>query len=133
MPRQVRIVDGRPEIWLPYPSPGGWVCAEPDTTTPDGMCGTPTESEPCQHRAAGPVCEVQVNEGLVVRDGDTVLLRVHTGADARDSIALRDRLQQALGGRVSVLVVACDQVAVLRPVPASELAPAPEPPAGWGP
>lgn len=45
--KQVRFEDGRLEMFLPWPLPGGWVCAEPDDTRPDGMCGMPIESEPC--------------------------------------------------------------------------------------
>jgi hypothetical protein len=47
MSDQVRLVDGRLELWLPFPLPGGWVCGEPDDSTEDGMCGYPVESEPC--------------------------------------------------------------------------------------
>lgn len=47
MARQIRLTDGRAEMWLPFPLPGGWVCAEPDDATQDGMCGMPVEDVPC--------------------------------------------------------------------------------------
>lgn len=47
MSAQNRAVNGRLELWLPLPLPGGWVCGEPDDTRPDGVCGMPIESEPC--------------------------------------------------------------------------------------
>lgn len=45
---RVRVSDGRRERWITDPLPGGWVCAEPDPTGPDGECGRPVESEPCE-------------------------------------------------------------------------------------
>lgn len=47
MTTQTRLIDGRLELWLPLPLPGGWVCGEPDDAQPDGMCGMPIESESC--------------------------------------------------------------------------------------
>jgi hypothetical protein len=47
MPKQSRLNNGRLELWLPMPLPGGWVCGEPDDGKPDGVCGMPVESEPC--------------------------------------------------------------------------------------
>lgn len=43
----VREVDGRLEVWINDPPPGGWVCAEPINNTPEGMCGMPIEDTPC--------------------------------------------------------------------------------------
>lgn len=43
----IRVVDGRREEYIRWPLPGGWVCAEPDSSMPDGVCGMPVESEPC--------------------------------------------------------------------------------------
>jgi hypothetical protein len=43
---QTRVVDGRVELWLPLPPPGGWVCGEP-VADEMGYCGVPVESEPC--------------------------------------------------------------------------------------
>jgi len=38
------------ESWIVYMGVGGYVCAYPDPQGPDGICGMPTESEPCdQH------------------------------------------------------------------------------------
>lgn len=45
--KQIREVDCRLEMWLLINGVGGWVCAEPDDTTQDGMCGMPVESESC--------------------------------------------------------------------------------------
>lgn len=52
---QIKLIDGRAEMWMPFPLPGGWVCAEPDDNADDGMCGMPVESEPCNihHPEAG--------------------------------------------------------------------------------
>lgn len=36
-----------PETWSDAVPPGGYVCAVPDPGKPDGICGMPTESEPC--------------------------------------------------------------------------------------
>ena len=47
MTEQTRMVDGRIEAQPPRDAPGGWVCAEPDASTQDGLCGMPVESEPC--------------------------------------------------------------------------------------
>lgn len=44
---QIKKVDGRREGWLIYHGVGGWVCAEVDQATQDGLCGMPVESEPC--------------------------------------------------------------------------------------
>lgn len=47
MGSRIREVQGRLEMWLQFPLHVGWVCAEPDDSTQDGMCGMPVESEPC--------------------------------------------------------------------------------------
>lgn len=39
--------DGRRETWIVIGGVGGYVCAEPMTDLPDGICGMPVESEPC--------------------------------------------------------------------------------------
>jgi hypothetical protein len=40
--------NGRPERWLDgFGGLGGYVCAVPDPLSPDGICGMPTETEPC--------------------------------------------------------------------------------------
>ena len=39
--------NGRPAIWSAAVPPGGMVCAAPDRLQPDGICGRPVESEPC--------------------------------------------------------------------------------------
>lgn len=39
--------NGRPSVWSAACAPGGMVCAVPDATRPDGICGNPVESEPC--------------------------------------------------------------------------------------
>jgi hypothetical protein len=39
--------NGLLETWSGACAPGGWVCAWPDPNGPDGICGTPVESEPC--------------------------------------------------------------------------------------
>lgn len=44
---KVRIVDGRRETWIVVCGMPGVVCAEPDPSGPDGVCGMPVESEPC--------------------------------------------------------------------------------------
>lgn len=43
----VDVIDGRRKAWQAINEVGGWVCAEPDQARPDGMCGMPVESEPC--------------------------------------------------------------------------------------
>jgi len=44
----VSIESGRnPERWVIYMGVGGYVCAVPDATGPDGICGMPVETEPC--------------------------------------------------------------------------------------
>ncbi|MGW3369752.1 hypothetical protein ACWDOR_43270 [Streptosporangium canum] len=35
------------EKWVVYMEVGGYVCAAPMATGPDGICGMPTETEPC--------------------------------------------------------------------------------------
>nr|WP_301951245.1 hypothetical protein [Nonomuraea gerenzanensis] len=35
------------EVWVIHDEMGGYVCAEPDPEGPDGICGMPTETEPC--------------------------------------------------------------------------------------
>ena len=45
---QTRVEDGRVQLWLSWPLPGGWVCGEPVEGLPGGYsCGMPVESEPC--------------------------------------------------------------------------------------
>jgi hypothetical protein len=48
--------DGRPAIWSAACAPGGYVCAVPDPSRSDGICGMPVESEPCgrEHGPATP-------------------------------------------------------------------------------
>jgi hypothetical protein len=36
-----------PEAWSDAVPPGGYVCAVPKPSHPDGICGMPVESEPC--------------------------------------------------------------------------------------
>lgn len=43
----ITVVDGRREAWIVLHGMDGWVCAEPDPTLPDGICGMPVETEPC--------------------------------------------------------------------------------------
>jgi hypothetical protein len=43
----LRLFDGRREAWVIVCGVGGWVCAEPDLTSFDGLCNMPVESEPC--------------------------------------------------------------------------------------
>lgn len=43
----IKLVGGRRERWVIIDTVGGWVCAEPDPGQPDGLCGMPVESEPC--------------------------------------------------------------------------------------
>jgi hypothetical protein len=45
--------DGSPVRWSDACAPGGMVCAVPDPSRPDGICGVPMESEPCGEHAAG--------------------------------------------------------------------------------
>ncbi|MEU9837331.1 hypothetical protein AB0D67_37840 [Streptosporangium sp. NPDC048047] len=33
--------------WIVYMGVGGYVCAAPVPTGPEGICGMPVESEPC--------------------------------------------------------------------------------------
>jgi hypothetical protein len=40
-------VDGRLEAWIVIAAMGGWVCAEPYTDLPDGICGMLVESDSC--------------------------------------------------------------------------------------
>jgi hypothetical protein len=49
MASDVQVIDGRREMWLDIgPLFGaGWVCGEPMPDMPDGVCGMPVESEPC--------------------------------------------------------------------------------------
>jgi hypothetical protein len=47
MSLDIKVNDGRREAWLVYMGVGGYVCAEPDADKPDGICGMPVESEPC--------------------------------------------------------------------------------------
>lgn len=44
---ETKVIDGRRETWVVIGLVGGWVCAEPDPAFPDGICGMPVESEPC--------------------------------------------------------------------------------------
>lgn len=42
-----------PERWVICMGVGGYVCAAPDSTGPEGICGYPVEDEPCpKHTAA---------------------------------------------------------------------------------
>jgi hypothetical protein len=41
------------ERWVIIDTVGGWVCAEPDPDQPDGECGMPVESEPCDRHRDG--------------------------------------------------------------------------------
>lgn len=44
-----------PTVWSDAVAPGGEVCAVPVPGLPDGICGTPTESEPCpEHTETAP-------------------------------------------------------------------------------
>jgi len=43
----IKAVDGRREAWVVIDHVGGYVCAEPAPALPDGICGMPVESEPC--------------------------------------------------------------------------------------
>lgn len=38
---------GRREKWIVIDGVGGYICAEPEPGKPDGICGMPVESEPC--------------------------------------------------------------------------------------
>lgn len=42
------------EVWSDACAPGGYVCAAPDPERPDGICGMPVESEPCNLHGAKP-------------------------------------------------------------------------------
>jgi HPt (histidine-containing phosphotransfer) domain-containing protein len=44
---EVDLNAGRPVTWSSAVAPGGTVCAVPDPDCPDGICGNPVESEPC--------------------------------------------------------------------------------------
>ena len=39
--------NGRPSVWSGACAPGGMVCAVPDPSALDGICGMPVETEPC--------------------------------------------------------------------------------------
>lgn len=52
---EVKIVGGRREAWIVIAGIGGYVCAEPDAEQPDGICGMPVESEPCDIHHPGAV------------------------------------------------------------------------------
>lgn len=41
------MLTSRPEAWIVYQGVGGYVCAVPDPDGPDGACGMPVETEPC--------------------------------------------------------------------------------------
>lgn len=45
---------GRPERCIIVQGIGGYVCAMPDPDRPDGICGMPTESEPCDQHGEAP-------------------------------------------------------------------------------
>lgn len=38
-----------PEVWSPACAPGGYVCGHPDPDRPDGICGVPVETVPCEY------------------------------------------------------------------------------------
>jgi hypothetical protein len=44
--------NGHPTAWVICMEVGGYVCAAPDPSAFDGICGMPVESEPC-HREHG--------------------------------------------------------------------------------
>lgn len=43
----------RPAAWDATP-PGGWICAVPDPTRPDGLCGTPLTADACRLHGPSP-------------------------------------------------------------------------------
>jgi hypothetical protein len=45
-----------PTVWSSAVPPGGYVCAVPDATKPDGVCGEPVESEPCREHTRCTTC-----------------------------------------------------------------------------
>jgi hypothetical protein len=58
----VKFIDGRREAWIVIAGIGGYVCAEPDAGKPDGMCGMPVESEPCDiHHALTSTAPYSIN------------------------------------------------------------------------
>lgn len=50
----IRITDPTPprEVWVVIDGMGGYVCGESMPDMPDGICGMPTESEPCSIHSA---------------------------------------------------------------------------------
>jgi len=47
--------NGRPALWSDACPPGEMVCAVPDPARPDGICGSPVESEPCGNHKEAPL------------------------------------------------------------------------------
>jgi hypothetical protein len=70
---------GRPIVWSGACPPGGTVCAVPDAGRPDGICGSPVESEPCSDHA-GPTPDLRL------RPGDQPLPKPATGPVMHDMV-----------------------------------------------
>jgi hypothetical protein len=49
--RAIELNNGQPVVFSAAVAPGGWVCAVTADGNPDGICGTPVESEPCPDHA----------------------------------------------------------------------------------
>lgn len=56
----------------------------------------------------------EIAEGLVIRPGDTLIIRVRPGISAADAEAMRQKIEEYLPG-VEFVIVAAEQLAVGRP------------------
>lgn len=66
---------GRPVLWSSAVAPGGTVCAVPDPACPDGICGMPVESEPCdRHGAVQPEAVADEIEALASDTRGVIIL-----------------------------------------------------------
>jgi hypothetical protein len=55
--KPARSADGRHEVWVPYPAPGHWECAEREDPGDDVVCGEPADDEPCPWHHPDPLVE----------------------------------------------------------------------------
>lgn len=76
MSLEIMVVDGRRETWRGPVI----VCAEPDPGYPDGICGMPVESQPCNIHHP----DAMDTEAMVARagHGTTCCGVLHVGPDA---------------------------------------------------
>jgi len=64
--------------------------------------------------ATEPTPPVPAREAVVVRPGDVLLVRVGVDTPVEALCELRDQLVENIGDQVRVLVLACEQLAVVR-------------------